>query len=143
MRRQEEEAVKGQKKRGRKPRVVEPTPPGEAKANVTDPDSRVMKTRQGYVQGYNVQAVVSEDQIILAVGVTQEANDVQQLLPMLERMNQNLAAAEGSARTGLSPRTYPQGPGSAGAYGAQAALTKRGRALYKSEGCWWSRCLAR
>ena len=39
-------------------------------ANVTDPDSRVMKTRQGYMQGYNVQAVVSEDQIIVAVGVT-------------------------------------------------------------------------
>ena len=33
------------------------------------------------------------DQIILAVGVTQEANDVRQLLPMLEGMNQNLAAA--------------------------------------------------
>ncbi len=34
-----------------------------------------------------------EDQIIMAVAVTQEANDVQQLLPILERMNQNLAAA--------------------------------------------------
>ena len=38
-----------------------------------------LKTRQGYVQGYNAQAVVSEGQIIVAVGVTQEANDVQQL----------------------------------------------------------------
>ena len=38
-----------------------------------------MKTRQGYAQRYNVQAVVSEDQIIVAIGVTQEANDVQQL----------------------------------------------------------------
>jgi len=35
-----------------------------------------MKTRQGYVQGYNAQAVVSEDQITVAVGVPQEANDV-------------------------------------------------------------------
>ncbi len=81
--------------------MVEPKPPGEAKANVTDPDSRVMKTRQGYVQGYNVQAVVSEDQVILAVGVTQEANDVQQLLPMLERMNQSLAAAGIAERPGV------------------------------------------
>ena len=40
-------------------------------------DSRIMKTRQGgYVQGCNAQAVVSEEQIIVAVGVTQEANDV-------------------------------------------------------------------
>ena len=52
-----------------------------------------MKTPQAYVQGYNVQAVVSEDQVIVAVGVTQEANDVHQLLPMLERTNENLEAA--------------------------------------------------
>ena len=61
--------------------MVEPLPTEEAKANTTDPDSRIMKTRQGYVQGYNAQAVVSEEQIIVAVGVTQEANDVQQLEP--------------------------------------------------------------
>ena len=99
--RQAEEAVQGRKKRGCKPRMVEPRPSEEARANVTDPDSRVMKTRQGYVQGYNVQAVVSEDQIILAVGVTQEANDVRQLLPMLEEMNQNLAAAGIEERPGV------------------------------------------
>lgn len=87
-----EETATGKKKRGRKPRAVEPTPSEEAKANTTDPDSRVMKSRQGYVQGYNVQAVVSEEQIILAVGVTQEANDVRQLLPMLERTKENLEA---------------------------------------------------
>ena len=92
-----EEAVKGRKKRGRKSKMVEPTPSGEAKANVTDPDSRVMKTRQGYVQGYNVQAVVSEDQIIVAVGVTQEANDVHQLLPMLA--DESEPGSSGDCRT--------------------------------------------
>ena len=91
--RAEEETATGKKKRGRKPRAVEPTPSEEAKANTTDPDSRIMKRRQGYVQGYNVQAVVSEDQIIVAVEVTQEANDVHQLLPMLERTKENLEAA--------------------------------------------------
>ncbi|MDP3063097.1 MAG: IS1182 family transposase [Chloroflexota bacterium] len=88
-----EEASTGKKKRGPKPKAVEPAPSGEAKANTTDPESRVMKTRQGYVQGYNVQAVVSEDQIVVAIGVTQEANDVHQLLPMLERTKENLEAA--------------------------------------------------
>ncbi|MFQ5875699.1 MAG: transposase [Dehalococcoidia bacterium] len=87
--REAEEAATGKKKRGRKPKMVEPSPAGEAKGNVTDPDSGTMKTRQGY----NVQAVVSEDQIIVAVGVTQEANDVHQLLPMLEQTNENLEAA--------------------------------------------------
>lgn len=91
--RQAEEAVVGKKKRGRKPKVVAPTPEEEAKANVTDPASRIMKTRQGYVQGYNVQAVVSEDQVIVAVGVTQEANDVRQLTPMLQTLKRTLEGA--------------------------------------------------
>ena len=73
--------------------MVEPLPTEEAKANTTDPDSRIMKTRQGYVQGYNAQAVVSEEQIIVAVVVTQEANDVQQLEPMLQTMAHTLEAA--------------------------------------------------
>lgn len=91
--RQAEEVATGKKKRGRKPKMVETVPAAEAKANITDPDSRIMKTRQGYVQGYNAQAIVSQDQIIVAVGVTQEANDVQQLKPMLETLERTLEAA--------------------------------------------------
>ena len=106
-RRAEEEAT-GKKKRGRKPKVVEPLPTEEAKANTTDPDSRSMKTRQGYVQGYNAQAVVSEDQIIVAVGVTQEANDVRQLEPMLQTMAHTLEAAgiEDRPKAGLADAGY-------------------------------------
>jgi len=91
--RQAGEVATGKKKRGRKPKMVETVPAAEAKANITDPDSRIMKTRQGYVQGYNAQAIVSQDQIIVAVGVTQEANDVQQLKPMLETLERTLEAA--------------------------------------------------
>ena len=106
--RQAEEEATGKKKRGRKPKVVESTPSEGAKANTTDPDSRIMKTRQGYVQGYNVQAVVSEDQIIVAIGVTQEANDVQQLEPMLQTMGHTLEAAgiEERPRVGLGDAGY-------------------------------------
>lgn len=64
--------------------VAEPAPTEEVKVNTTNPDSRVMKSRQGYVQGYNLQAVVSEDLIMVAIGVTQEANDVRQLEQTLE-----------------------------------------------------------
>ncbi len=108
MQRQVEEEATGKKKRGRKPGVVEPIPTEEAKANVTDSDSRIMKTRQGYVQGYNVQAVVSEDQIIVAVGVTQEANDVQQLEPMLHTLVRTLEAAgiEERPKVGLADAGY-------------------------------------
>ena len=106
-RRADEEAA-GKKKRGRKPEVVEPLPTEEAKANTTGPDSRIMKTRQGYVQGYNAQAVVSEGQIIAAVGVTQEANDVQQLEPMLQTMAHTLKAAgiEDRPKAGLADAGY-------------------------------------
>ena len=51
--RQAEEEATGKKKRGRKPKVMEAIPSEESKANTTDPDSRIMKTRQGYVQGYS------------------------------------------------------------------------------------------
>jgi len=106
--RQAEEEATGKKKRGRKPKVVEAAPSEGSKANTTDPDSRIMKTRQGYVQGYNVQAVVSEDQIIVAVGVTQEANDVQQLAPMLQAMVHTLEAAgiQDRPKVGLADAGY-------------------------------------
>lgn len=106
--RQAEEAASGKKKRGRKPKVVEPAPVEEAKANISDPDSRIMKARQGYVQGYNVQAIVSQDQIIVGTGVTQEANDVQQLKPMLETLEQTLEAAgiEDRPRAALADAGY-------------------------------------
>jgi len=90
--RQAEEAATGQKKRGRKPTAPEAAADRDAKATVTDPDSRIMKTQAGYVQGYNAQAVVTEDQIIVAAEVTQEENDIKQLYPMLARAQANLTA---------------------------------------------------
>jgi transposase len=61
-----------------------------ATINTTDPDSAVMKDRRGFLQGYNAQAVVSEDQIILAAEVTTAAGDVEQFSPMLVATQDNL-----------------------------------------------------
>jgi transposase len=59
-------------------------------ANTTDPDSRKMKTRRGFIQGYNPQIVVDVDtQIILATDLTQDHNDRRQLAPMLEQTIKN------------------------------------------------------
>ncbi len=106
--RQEKEAASGRKKRGRKPRMVGSAPVAEAKANITDPDSRIMKARQGYVQGYNAQAVVSQDQVVVATGVTQEENDVQLLKPMLDTLASTVAAAgiEECPRVALADAGY-------------------------------------
>jgi transposase len=88
--RQAQEAEAGAKKRGRKPQEPDPTPEAAAKANLTDPESRIMKTRSGYVQGYNSQAVVTEGQIIIAAEVTSQENDINQLHPMIKMAQENL-----------------------------------------------------
>ena len=80
----EEDEKKNGKKRGRKPKPPQYKPDKKSKVNITDPDSRVMKTRKGgYIQGYNGQIIVSEDQYIVAHDVTNEQNDRHQLEPML------------------------------------------------------------
>lgn len=88
--REREEKESGKSKRGRKPKPVSAEVEAEAKANLTDPESRIMKTRKGYVQGYNAQATVSEDQIIVACDVVQDCNDFAQLKPMVELAEANL-----------------------------------------------------
>ena len=57
--------------------------------NFTDPESRIMKGADGFVQGYNAQAAV-EPEMLLIVGqsVTEAANDKQQLEPMVEIIEQ-------------------------------------------------------
>jgi transposase len=97
-----EEQATGKKRRGRKPKTQRPAVDADAKANPTDPDSRIMKTRTGWVQGYNGQIVVTPDQIILAAAVTQDHNDVQQLDPMLTQTRANAdATGEAGAALGI------------------------------------------
>jgi hypothetical protein len=97
VRRLQERAAKeeatGLKLRGRQPKPLSETPEPEAKANVTDPDSRIQKTRRGYIQGYHAQAVATADQIIVAAEVTPEMNDVAQLHPMPAAAANELKAA--------------------------------------------------
>jgi transposase len=90
--RQVEESASGKKRRGRKPKLPDEVVDKEQKANTTDPQSRIMKTRQGYVQGYNAQAVATEEQIIIAADVTNEENDQKQLKAMLKQTQGNLLA---------------------------------------------------
>jgi hypothetical protein len=75
-----------------KPRARE-APRPEATTNLTDPDSRVLIGRRGRLQGYNAQLVTTAGQIIVAAAVTQAANDVEQLAPMLTAIRATLTAA--------------------------------------------------
>jgi hypothetical protein len=68
-------AATGRNPRGRPPRVPDPA---KAQRNFTDPDSRIMKDgdTQGFERAHNARAAVDGTaQIIVAAGVTQEAND--------------------------------------------------------------------
>ena len=71
------------------------TPPAmpEGKINLTDPDSRNVKTPRGWVQGYNAQAVTTEDQIVIAAEVHVSSADFGQLEPMVAAARRELARA--------------------------------------------------
>ena len=72
------------------------TPDKKAQRNFTDPESRIMKTADGsFHYAYNAQAVVDEEsQVVLAAEVTQQANDVGQLLSMIGVTEENLDDAD-------------------------------------------------
>ena len=75
------------------PTTTEGTPTDKAQRNFTDGDSRIMKTGDGFVQGYNCQSVVdAAHQIIVAQEVTNQPPDVEHLLPMLEQTIANCGA---------------------------------------------------
>lgn len=73
-------------------RYVMPHRPA-GKVNVTDPDSRNLKAFRGYVQGYNAQAVVTENQIVIAAEVNADSPDFGHLEPMVTAAERELAAA--------------------------------------------------
>src|SRR5947209_10870485 len=64
-------------------------PAQKAQYNFTDPESRILKGADGFVQGYNTQiAVEPAFQLIVGQQVTQAANDNQQLLPLVEKIEE-------------------------------------------------------
>ena len=69
---------------------------------MTDPDSRVMRTKgQSTVQGYNAQAAVTDKQIIVAAEITVESPDFGHLEPVFDAALRNLEQAGVSDRPGI------------------------------------------
>lgn len=68
--------------------------PDRAQTNFTDPESRIMKTPDGYQQCYNAQAAVDDEhQLIVACEVSNAAPDVQRLPPMLAAIQEQAGSA--------------------------------------------------
>ncbi len=95
--------AEGRKKNGRTPAPPSAEPDGKAQRNFTDPDSRILKTKDGYIQGYNAQAAVdAKAQIIVAHGLTASMSDHGQLVGLIDGIKANLGARpkEASADSG-------------------------------------------
>ena len=85
------------------PTKADGAPTDKAQRNFTDADSRIMKTGDGFIQGYNAQAAVDEaNQIIVGQALTNQPPDAEHLLPMLEEVVANCGRApdEASADAG-------------------------------------------
>jgi len=99
--RAQEEERQGHKLRGRKPKPSqEKAGHKDKKVNTTDPCSKVMSTKNGFLQGYNAQAVANEDQVVVSAEVTEEQNDKAQLHPMIDATNESLEKAGIADRPG-------------------------------------------
>jgi len=93
---------------GRPPNPYQPPDTPAGKINVSDPDSRNVKTSRGWVQGYNAQAVCTEQQIVIAAEVTVDSPDFAHLGPMVSATETELAAAgiEGAPEVVLADAGY-------------------------------------
>ena len=88
---EEKREAEGRRKRGPKAAPPSVEPDAKAQKNFTDPESRIMKSKDGFVQAYNAQAAVDgEAQIIVAQDVTQSSVDCGQLVPMTDAIETNL-----------------------------------------------------
>jgi hypothetical protein len=70
------------------------TPLAERTINVTDPDARNLKTPRGWARGYNAQAVVTGEQIVIAAEISTESLDTANLRPMITAAEEELTAAD-------------------------------------------------
>jgi transposase len=100
---EEKRISEGRKKNGKTPAPPSAEPDGKSQRNFTDPDSRILKTKDGYIQGYNAQAAVdAAAQIIVAHGLTASMSDHGQLVGLIDGIEANLGAKpkEASADSG-------------------------------------------
>jgi hypothetical protein len=85
---------------------VQATPAGKpkpgAQRNVTDADSRIMIRSGAFMQAYNAQAAASEDQVIVAHGVTNDGTEVRHLAPKMERVHDHCGEPSGCGTRGIA-----------------------------------------
>ena len=84
-------ASSGMRWQGRPLRGEDGGPPDRAQRNFTDPDSRILPTRDGFVQGYNGQiAVDAAHQVIVAHRLVTNSADSRALVPLVDDVRPHL-----------------------------------------------------
>ncbi|MET3524589.1 hypothetical protein ABID25_006460 [Mesorhizobium abyssinicae] len=99
---EETRIAEGRKKNGKTP-APPSAPDAKAQRNFTDADSRILLTKDGYIQGYNAQAAVdAKAQVIVAHWLTTSMSDHGQLVGLIDGIEANLGAKpkEASADSG-------------------------------------------
>jgi transposase len=97
---------------GRTPKHEPGKPKPKTQRNFTDPESRIMKGRDGFIQAYNAQAAVDADaQIIVAHRLTNNGSDQDALLALLDAVEENTGEMpnEVSADNGFCSDTNLEG----------------------------------
>src|SRR6478752_1220776 len=88
---EQQRQAEGRKKPGKPAASPSDQPDPKSQRNFTDPESRIMKSKDGFVQAYNAQAAVDAGaQIIVAYELTQCGNDQGELVPLIEAIENNL-----------------------------------------------------
>jgi transposase len=93
---EERRIAEGRSKRpgGKPDKSISDEPEPQAQRNFTDPESRIMATRNGIMQGWNAQAAVDGwAQIIVEHGLIQTTSDHGQLVPLVDGIAANLGRA--------------------------------------------------
>ena len=93
---------------GGPPKPYQPPEVPDGKVNVTDPDSKRLKAREGYIQGFNAQAVVDAGQLVLAAEITNSNVDWSHLDPMITAAITEFqqAGIKGRIETALADAQY-------------------------------------
>jgi hypothetical protein len=88
---EEKRRAEGRRKPGKPAAPPSEEPDPKAQKNFTDPESRIMKTKDGFIQGYNAQAAVDATaQVIVAHGLDAKQSDQHQLAPIADAIEANL-----------------------------------------------------
>jgi transposase len=89
-RRKKQEDETGKKPRGRTPKAPISSPEDTDQYNFTDPESRIMKTANGFDQCYNGQGAVNDDMIIVGAYSNAHGNDKQEFIPAINAIPDEL-----------------------------------------------------